>query len=245
MISLKKVLPEYLLYILQRFMGIRKFHDIEKMDLSQKFKKIYKEKIWSPDGDLSEFYSGTGSHNITIVEPYVRAVIDFLESFKDKQNVVDLGCGDFNVGHQTSSYVNKYIACDIVDELITRNKSIYRDSNVNFKVVNIVDDDLPDGDIVFIRQVLQHLSNADIFKVIPKLYKYKFLIITEHLPNSPNFTPNKDFVSGPSIRLERNSGIILTEPPFNLLFKKSKEICLVNEDSGSIVTTMYELISNQ
>jgi len=238
---LKKIIPEHLLYTLRKFMGTRKFHDIEKMNLSQKFEAIYKEKIWSPQGEHTDFYSGTGSHDITIVQPYVRAVIDFLGNFSDKQDIVDLGCGDFNVGHQISTHANKYIACDIVVDLIIRNKSIYCDSNVNFKVVNIVDDDLPDGDIVFIRQVLQHLSNADILKVIPKLYKYKFLIITEHLPNSHNFAPNKDFVSGPSIRLERNSGIVLTEPPFNLTFKKSKEICSVNEDDGSIKTMIYEL----
>lgn len=244
MAFLNKILPEYIFYTLRKFMRIRKFHNIEKLSLNQKFKEIYKEKIWNPKGELGDFYSGTGSHDAAIVLPYVQAVTDFLGSFSHKQNVVDLGCGDFNVGCQINAYVNKYIACDIVDDLIIRNKSIYLDDNIEFRVINIVDEDLPDGDIVFVRQVLQHLSNKDILKIIPKLYKYKFLVLTEHLPNDPDFIPNKDFISGPSIRLERNSGVVLTAPPFDLSFKSSKKICSVDESGGSIVTMVYELALN-
>jgi hypothetical protein len=48
---------------------------------------------------------------------------------------------------------------------------------------------LPDGDIVFLRQVLQHLNNSQISRVVQKLYRYKFLVLTEHVPANPAFTP--------------------------------------------------------
>jgi hypothetical protein len=77
--------------------------------------------------------------------------------------------------------------------------------------------------------------------IIPKLYKYKFLILTEHIPNNFNFIPNKNFTSGPSIRLERNSGVVITAPPFNLIFKEKKEIFSIQEGCGNIVTILYTL----
>ena len=50
--------------------------------------------------------------------------------------------------------------------------------------------------------------------------KYKYLVITEHLPDLvykvENFLPNIDKVTGPDTRIDKNSGVILTKPPFNL-----------------------------
>jgi len=47
--------------------------------------------------------------------------------------------------------------------------------------------------VVFIRQVLQHLSNAHILRAIPKIAaSYRFLVLTEHLPLGEAFTPNLD-----------------------------------------------------
>jgi len=44
---------------------------------------------------------------------------------------------------------------------------------------------LPEGDICFVRQVLQHLSNDQIAGVLPKLGKFRWCFITEHLLPRP------------------------------------------------------------
>ena len=71
---------------------------------------------------------------------------------------------------------------------------------------------------MFIRQVLQHLSNAQISRIVPKLSIYRLLVLTEYLPSSGDFVPNLDRPTGVGTRLgtETDSGIVLTEPPFNL-----------------------------
>ena len=57
------------------------------------------------------------------------------------------------------------------------------------------------------------------------LGKYKYLIITEHLPEEEGyFRPNIDKITGPNIRIQSNSGVILTEPPFNLKYLEKKNV---------------------
>jgi len=88
---------------------------------------------------------------------------------------------------------------------------------VKFISLDIVEDDLPDGDICFLRQVLQHLSNAQISKILPKLKMYNVCFVTEHYPtDNPAIVPNKDIVHGGGIRPYENSGVYLDESPFNV-----------------------------
>lgn len=133
----------------------------------------------------------------------------------------------------------------MVPALIERNKKKFAAAQVDFRCLNIIDDDLPPGDIVFLRQVLQHLSNAQIARVVPKLSRYKFLILTEHLPATPSFPPNRDKPTGGGTRLPQNSGVVLTAPPFLLKPKSESILCTTPESiansPGLITTILYEL----
>ena len=114
--------------------------------------------------------------------------------------------------------------------------------NVNFIEMDIITEELPLGDLVFLRQVLQHLSNKQISQIIHKLKsKYQYLVITEHLPMSKNFKPNKDKPQGPDIRLGVNSGVVLSMPPFNLKVLNQTILCEVEEGNGIIQTLVYQL----
>ena len=117
--------------------------------------QIYDMKLWG--GKAFDFYSGAGSHNPTIINPYLNALTTFLESFSTPLVVCDLGCGDFNIGSQLAKFTKKYIAIDIVEELIIRNKKLYKEDNLEFYCLDIAKDELPPGDCIIIRQVLQHL----------------------------------------------------------------------------------------
>ena len=93
--------------------------------------QIYKEKLWG--GSASDFYSGDGSHHPEIVNPYVDIVGSFLKSFESPLNICDLGCGDFNVGKELVKYANKYVAIDIVSDLIDRNKEKFQEDYDDLK----------------------------------------------------------------------------------------------------------------
>jgi hypothetical protein len=99
---------------------------------------------------------------------------------------------------------------------------------------------LPEGDVVTIRQVLQHLSNADIAQVVAKLAQYEYAIITDHQPAGA-FTPNVDIPSGRYIRVGIGSALNLAEEPFRLSFLEERQLCVVPSSDGVIRTTLYRM----
>ena len=202
--------------------------------------QIYDMNLWG--GVAFDFYSGTGSHDPKIIDPYLKAIISFLESHNTPLVVCDFGCGDFNIGKHLTKYSKKYIAIDIVENLINRNKNLYKDNNLEFYCLDIIKDELPTGDCIILRQVLQHLSNNDIEKIIKKIATYKYIILTEHIP-LVNFIPNKDIISGQGIRLKQNSGVNVLEAPFNFKVKDQKQLGehILENDKGRIVTTLFEV----
>jgi SAM-dependent methyltransferase len=202
--------------------------------------QIYEKNLWG--GNPSDFYSGEGSHLPEIINPYIAAVSLFLTSFDSPLTVCDLGCGDFNVGKELVKFTKKYIAVDIVEALIAYNKKKFRDKNLEFLCLDIAEHDLPKGDCVLLRQVLQHLSNAEVQKIARKLVGFKYIIVTEHIPTA-DFIPNEDLVSGQGIRLKKQSGINLVTPPFNMKIKEEKQIVLLilGAGRGRLLTTLYKM----
>lgn len=202
--------------------------------------QIYEKHLWG--GDEFDFYSGIGSHDPEIINPYLEVLITFLKSQNPPLVVCDLGCGDFNIGKHLTPYCKKHIAVDIVKNLIDRNKKLYQEDNLEFSCLDIAKDELPSGDCIILRQVLQHLSNAEIQQVLNKIGTYKYLIITEHIPLS-KFTPNKDILSGQGIRLKHNSGVNILETPFDFKVNGQKQLGqhILDHNKGQIITTLFEV----
>ena len=202
--------------------------------------QVYEMKLWGSNN--SEFYSGDGSHNPTIVNPYLEVVATFLRSFKNPITVCDLGCGDFNIGKQLVDFTQHYFAIDIVPQLIAYNKKKHQKPNLEFMCLDISKENLPKADCVILRQVLQHLSNKEVQKIVEKLKNYKYILLTEHLPKG-DFTPNKDIISGQGIRIKKQSGIDLLAAPFHLKVTSTKVLSRTNleNNKGVIVTILYVL----
>lgn len=201
--------------------------------------QIYEKNLW---GGASRFYSGLGSHQQEIVQPYLAVVSSFLKSFRTPPVVCDLGCGDFNVGKELVKFSRKYIAIDIVPELIAYNKKNFKAHHLEFQTRNIATEILPPGDCAILRQVLQHLSNAEIKKVVEKLYAYNYILLTEHIPEE-DFKPNIDIISGQGIRLKKQSGVNLLAAPFYLEVKEAKKLLSLKSPNfkGVIETTLYKV----
>ncbi len=206
--------------------------------------QVYERNLWG--GNQSDFYSGEGSHHPEIVNPYLAAVISFLTSFESPLTVCDLGCGDFNIGKELVKHTQKYVAVDIVPSLITRNKEKFKADNLEFQCLDISVANLPSADCAILRQVLQHLSNAEIQSIVNKLAAFNYVILTEHIPEGA-FMPNKDIISGQGNRLKKQSGVNLLAPPFNFKVEEARELSAVVLDDGKgvIVTTLFYLGSKQ
>jgi hypothetical protein len=240
--GIKGFIKRYSPASIQRLVRLYKNREYNNLSTEKIFTRIYESGAWGKSDDpAGRFYSGSGSHKDDEVAAYVQSVGRFLGSFKVKPDVVDLGCGDFNVGRQLRGFCNRYIACDIVPNLIALNESQFKDLGVEFKVLDLVENELPPGKVAFVRQVLQHLSNDYISRFIARVpLSYKFLIVTEHLPSRQNFKHNVDKLTGPGTRMGNESGIVLTSPPFNLCPKIENQLCRIDSvDSGVLVTTLY------
>ena len=208
------------------------------------FNEIYQKGYWgkSKDGLTS---SGEGSHNSKIIFPYISSVKNFLKD-KNLSIIVDIGCGDFNIGKNFLNYSNNYIACDVSDFILDRNiKRYHLIKNLEFRKLDLGVDILPEGDVCIVRQVLQHISNQEIINFCNKINSYnpyKYLILTEQLPLIEKFNYNLDKPSGPKTRLGIGSGVILHKPPFNLEFNSLYKLNNVTIHDSQVKTIVYEFI---
>lgn len=201
------------------------------------FGEIYRGKVWG--GSEMDFFSGGGSHDPEVVNPHVQRVREFLASLGQPLTVIDLGCGDFNVGNRLTDLATTYIACDVVGALIERNRQLFVKNNLTFLRLDAIVDLLPQGDVVIVKQVFQHLRNDQIMAILRKMKPFNVWIVCEHLPATQDFTPNIDKRAGPDNRLGRNSGIVVTAPPFNVTPRREITLCETPSDGGIIRTVAY------
>lgn len=233
----RALLPRRLLELRAKAAEVRRHQQYQNLPIDKVFARIYQGREWGGDDG---FFSGSGSHDPAIVGPYVEAVRDVLGRFKVRPVVVDVGSGDFNVGKNFVDLAARYYACDIVATLQEFNRQKYAFNNVDFLCVNAVDDELPPGDLIIIRQVLQHLSNCQIQKIVEKCHQFPSWVITEHLPANTSFVPNCDIDAGCGIRVLFDSGVDLLAPPFSVRGYSHRILCEVPEHGGVIRTTLFE-----
>jgi lipopolysaccharide biosynthesis glycosyltransferase len=211
---------------------------------AERFSYIYKENLWgSSDNPSRPFFSGDGSSNALVVNTYVGAISLFINSLDFKPSVIDLGCGDFYIGSRIRGIFDKYIACDIVQPLIEFNEKKFSSLNVDFRVLDIVSDQLPSSDIVIIRQVFQHLSNSQIQAVLGKInHNFDYLIVTEERLYNDRIEKNIDIKPSFKTRHIVNSDVRISEQPFNFKSISEKVLCSIPVTQiSSLTTTLYKL----
>jgi len=224
------------------FLNKKTLASFQHMDSKTAFTTIYENQFWGTNPG-QKYYSGDGSHDERHVEPYIQSVNNFLTSLENPPTIIDLGCGDFSIGKQLVEYSKHYFACDIVEDLISNNQLNFNHEKLTFLCIDAEHDKLPQGDVLILRQVLQHLSNHAITLITKQFINFKYIILTEHLPMG-EFIANKDKSTGPDSRLRFKSGIDLTKAPFELSIKNQATICeTFSQDSfeGVIRTIIYSL----
>jgi len=76
--------------------------------------------------------------------------------------------------------IDNYLGIDIVEPLITENKIKYSSEKINFKCQSIINESIPECDLIICKDVLFHLSFDDADLTIKNILKSKpkFLIST-------------------------------------------------------------------
>jgi SAM-dependent methyltransferase len=195
------------------------------------FSDIYANNRWG--GQPGSYVSGTGSLP-DVIGSYISVLRALIHSERVKC-IVDLGCGDFEVGCRILSPDLSYVGCDIVPGLAARNAARFANARIEFRNLDIVTDPLPEGDLCIIRQVFQHLSNGDIATVLRKARQYPLLVVTDEQVVGDRSDWNIDIVPYHGTRRLFGQGLKLEAEPF---FERVE--ILLEHSSGSECSRMSD-----
>ena len=90
------------------------------------FETVYAENLWKNE----ESVSGEGS-TLKCSDMYLLFLKQFVTN-NDIKNILDLGCGDFNLMKHFNYEDIKYVGVDLVNELIEKNNINYGKHNIKF-----------------------------------------------------------------------------------------------------------------
>jgi hypothetical protein len=209
---LKKLIPKRLLHFLFDFKNKGKSAEFI-------FTKIYDKNYWGKADDGNKYYSGTGTSDANS-----KLYIDFLITLIKKNNIktlFEIGCGDFTIMKKVLEKSNlNYIGADVVKKLVVDLNEQSKRETIQFIHIDAINGEYPDAELCVIRQVLQHLSNHQIAVILEKTKKFKYVLVTEHLPLNP-IIKNGDKNTGGYIRLQnkKTSGVYIEIKPYYLTAK--------------------------
>ena len=164
------------------------FNNFNKKNI---FQLIYKNNYW----DSKESVSGPGS-DLKSTEN-IRRELPLLISKYGIKNILDVPCGDFNWMKKVLDKLDiDYLGCDIVEELIEKNKNFYTTDKIKFSKLDLVEEILPDSDLLVCRALFYHLDFLSINKILRNLKQANIkYILLSNCPRSDNHI-NKDIPTG-------------------------------------------------
>lgn len=158
-----------------RLRRLRYLRAISGETIESRFTQIYQKNLWFRN---RESKSGAGS-TLQATEN-VRSQLPLLLKKLGAENLVDLGCGDFNWMKQIDLPCH-YIGLDIVPMVVEENTKQYGGETREFRQHDAISDPLPpESDAILCREVLFHLSFSDTEKVMQNILKSsaRYLIAT-------------------------------------------------------------------
>jgi hypothetical protein len=186
--------------------------NMKSKNAEQIFTKIYEKNGFGG----KESISGPGSDERQT--SVIRHELPKLFKRHEISTLLDIPCGDFFwMKHVDLTGVN-YIGADIVEALIKDNIEKHGKDTLEFQKIDLLNDPIPEVDLILCRDCLVHFSNDDIFRAIKSIRKSqsKYLLTT-------TFTArkfNSNIITGQWRPLN------LEAEPFNL----PKPIFLINEN---------------
>lgn len=191
------------------------------------FSKIYADGSWGRG-------SGPGS-NPDVLADY-RAFLERIIRLNNIRTVVDVGCGDW----QFSRFVNfgqaQYLGLDLVDSVVSANNAAYGSDRIEFKRAPADPHDIPAGDLIIMKDVLQHLPNEQIMtyrEIIKTKFRYALITNSRRKGDDP---VNIDIAPGEFRCLDLNAelynfgGVAVVEQiyPLGHIYEHLETLLLIN-----------------
>lgn len=232
---LKNALPRSLVRELQYWQHRLRRGRVARHGAGAAFTEVYASKAWGDDG--SDFYSGEGTTETEVTRPYLDYLIAEFAKMPSPPRVLDLGCGDFKICSQLLPFVATFTGADVVPSLVERNNRAFGSDTVRFICADISSDPLPEADVVLVREVMQHMSNAQVGRLLNRLSDFPVAYVTNVEPvKSAIAVKNRDLVPGPDTRGVFGSALFLDEPPFS--FRAETVLSTPTSQSDALPMTM-------
>jgi SAM-dependent methyltransferase len=162
------------------------------------FNQVYAKQKWLKG-------SGPGSYAET-TETYRAFLQDFVAA-RSVKSVLDIGCGDWQFSQLIDWSGIDYLGID-VSSIALGHAQRFATGRIRFAEGDARTMALPRADLLIMKDVLQHWTNAEIVALIPKLAQFRYCLITN------------GFVDGamPALNLDKSAGsyrpVDLAKPPF-------------------------------
>ena len=152
------------------------------------FTDIYRRRFWGDQDSVS----GPGSdfeQTRAVTEELPRLLREL-----DISTLFDIPCGDFHWMSNVELGQVDYLGADIVKQLIRQNEKRYQGPGRRFRCLNLIEDPLPEVDLVLCRDCLVHFSFEDLFKALRNLCRSRSrYLLTTHFPAC---TENRQIATG-------------------------------------------------
>ena len=137
-------------------------------DIGSTLSEIYARGIWGGG-------SGAGSNieNTLLYAAYVQHLIKH-----GVRSIVDLGCGDWRFSQYLDLAGRDYLGVDVVPSVVEANTKAYAREGVRFICADVTTFDIPACDLLLCKDVLQHLSNANVSAILARAAVAETALIT-------------------------------------------------------------------
>jgi hypothetical protein len=135
--------------------------------------------------------------------------------------LLDAGCGDFHWMNRLVPDDVAYVGADIVVPLLERNRRKHPRANVEFRRLDLLDDEIPRADLIICRDVLDHYSFDDALRVVASMCRSgcPYLLATTYTDRESN----RDIATGQWRVLNMQRAPFSFPPPLEVLVEGCTE----------------------
>jgi hypothetical protein len=147
------------------------------------FDRVYRDHRWS--GPDSKSGPGSSLRQTAVIRDQLAKLIAELGI----TSMLDIPCGDFHWMQHVDLGSTRYIGADIVESMVVSNTLKYGSPTREFRVLDIVNDELPQVGLIFCRDCLVHLSNRLVHKALARIAQSRsaYLLTTTFPAQSTNY----------------------------------------------------------
>ncbi|HUY90073.1 MAG TPA: tetratricopeptide repeat protein [Pirellulales bacterium] len=126
------------------------------------FDRIYRKGGWNGKG------SGLGS-SPDASKGYLALVNRLINQTPDIRSILDIGCGDWQIMREVDLSRKQYLGVDVAASVVDANVREFGKENIHFQVLNPYTDEIPDTDLVIMKDVAQHLPTACVQRILGRI----------------------------------------------------------------------------